>query len=354
MTHKKKHLDKKNRLSNLIIASITALIIAGALVFLIKYSIKVRRYEETNDAQVESHINPVSARASGFISKVLFEEHQAVEKGDTLVILDDREYKVKLQETEAVLENAKSQLEVLQAGIKVAEIGSEVNRNKVSVAQSKLWQQEQDYKRFENLLREEAVTGQAYDRVKTQYEVAQNEFKASQNSLKSNLSKVRELEAKIPLFEADIKRKQAIVEMAEIRLSYTVITSPYSGQTGRKNILEGQQIQVGQALVSIVNENQKWVVANFKETQINGMYAGQAVKIEVDAIEGRTFEGYVEAISSSTGAQFSLLPPDNSTGNFVKIIQRIPVKIKFKDLDLDVLKVGMNVTVLVKKNNSIE
>jgi membrane fusion protein (multidrug efflux system) len=122
---------------------------------------------------------------------------------------------------------------------------------------------------------------------------------------------------------------------------------------GRKTILEGQQIQPGQPLVSIVNEKEKWVTANFKETQVNGMYVGQQVDIQVDAIDDKIYKGRIEAISASTGAKFSILPPDNATGNFVKIIQRVPVKIKFTSTDIDPVKAGMNVLVSVKKEKSI-
>jgi membrane fusion protein (multidrug efflux system) len=160
---------------------------------------------------------------------------------------------------------------------------------------------------------------------------------------------VRELQAKYNSLLAARKRAEALLGLAEINLGYTVITSPYSGYTGRKTILEGQQVQAGQPLVSVVNTNDKWVIANFKETQVQGMYVGQPVQIEADAIADKIFHGKIEAISASTGSKFSLLPADNSTGNFVKIIQRVPVKIIFNDHDVEELKAGMNVKVTVKK-----
>jgi membrane fusion protein (multidrug efflux system) len=162
-------------------------------------------------------------------------------------------------------------------------------------------------------------------------------------------AKITELQSRKPLLAADLKRKTAQLELARINLAYTVIVAPYAGRLGRKTILEGQQIQPGQPLVSIVNEKDKWVTANFKETQINGMYVGQAVDISVDAIDGKVYKGEIEAISASTGAKFSLLPPDNATGNFVKIVQRVPVKIRFIDTDITAIKAGMNVLVSVKK-----
>jgi membrane fusion protein (multidrug efflux system) len=167
--------------------------------------------------------------------------------------------------------------------------------------------------------------------------------------LKTGVNKVRELQARYNSLFAARKRAEALLDLARLNLSYTVITSPYSGYTGRKTILEGQQVQAGQPLVSVVSTDDKWVIANFKETQVHGMQVGQHVEIEADAIPDRTFQGQIAAISASTGSKFSLLPADNSTGNFVKIIQRVPVKIVFTEQDLEALKAGMNVTITVNK-----
>lgn len=328
---------------------IALLVIGTALYFFILYLVNADRYETTNDAQVDSYINPVSARAGGFIKTVLFNEHQQVKMGDTLVILDNREYLQKLKEAEAQLEDTWAQQEILGAAIRSAQTTTLVSRDQINSAKARLWQQEQDVKRFTNLLREEAVTLSDFEQVQTKYDVSHSDYSAAVNSLKASDSKVRELQARYNSLFAARKRAEALLDLAKLNLTYTVITSPYNGYTGRKNILEGQQVQAGQPLVSIVSTNKKWVIANFKETQVNGMYAGQPVQIEADAIPGRTFEGKIEAISASTGSKYSLLPADNSTGNFVKIIQRIPVKIVFTENDLEDLKAGMNVKVRVRK-----
>lgn len=343
-----------NKKSSSAILSITAIVIAiVAVSSFVLYLVEGTNYEETNDAQVESYINPVSARASGYITKVLFEEHQNVKKGDTLVILDNREYTYKVHEAEAVLEDAYAQVKVLEAGINVAQTAISVSRNQIASAKARLWQQKQDNIRYQKLLTDEAVTGQEYEQVKTRYDVAQNDYNATENALVSTESRVQELKTRRALLNADIKRKQAILDLAKINLAYTIITSPYDGKTGRKQILEGQQVQLGQPLVSIVNEKQKWITANFKETQVNGFYIGQPVNIMIDAISGKTFKGSVAAIAGSTGSKFSLLPADNSTGNFVKIIQRIPVKIVFaNNQDMEEFKSGMNVTVEVQNKKS--
>lgn len=325
------------------------LVVVIALIYFVRYLIYTGDYEDTNNAQVESFINPVSARAGGFIKEVLFDEYQPIKQGDTLVILDNREYIQRVKEAEAMLEDTRAQQEILDAGIKSAQTSTLLNRDQINSAKARLWQQEQDVKRFRNLLNEEAVTLSDFEQVQTRYDVSKSDYSAAINGLKTGDSKVRELQARYNSLFAARKRAEALLDLARLNLSYTVITSPYSGYTGRKTILEGQQVQAGQPLVSVVNTDDKWVMANFKETQVYGMYVGQPVQIKADAIPGKTFQGKIETISASTGSKFSLLPADNSTGNFVKIIQRIPVKIILNEHNVEELKAGMNVKVIVKK-----
>ncbi|SDP45430.1 membrane fusion protein, multidrug efflux system [Mucilaginibacter sp. OK268] len=344
--------NQKIHPGNIVITIIAIMVVLAGVYYFIQYWGFSRHYEETNDAQVESYINPVSARAGGYIEQVKFEEHQLVKRGDTLVILDDREYKAQLESAEAAIEDAQAQLTVLTAGIRSSELGTDVNKDQIKGAEAKYVQQQQDIRRYKNLVKEEAATGSDLEQVQARYDVAASDYSAAQNSLKTNQARVAEMKTHFALLKADIKRKQAALDLAWLNLSYTIIRAPYSGRLGRKNILEGQQIQPGQPLVSIINENQKWITANYKETQVEGMYIGQPVDIRVDAINGKAFKGRIEAIAGSTGSRFSLLPPDNSTGNFVKIIQRVPVKIVFEDKDTDQFIPGMNVTVAVKKKAS--
>ncbi|MGA9649172.1 HlyD family secretion protein [Pedobacter sp.] len=325
------------------------LIITCATVYLVRYLMRKNQYTQTNDAQVETFINPVSARAGGFIKKVLFEEHQLVNSGDTLVILEDQEYRQRLNEANAFLEDSRAQQYVLEAGINAAQTSTLVNKDQIQAAHARLVQQQSDIRRYRNLIKEEAVTGADLESVQSRYDVALSDYHAAQSGLKTGNAKVVELRSRKALLDADVKKKLAQLELAKINMNYTVIRAPYSGRMGRKTIQEGQQIQPGQPLVSIVNEREKWVTANFKETQIQGMKVGQSVDIAVDALSDKIYKGKISAISASTGAKFSLLPPDNSTGNFVKIIQRIPVKISFTDLDISEIRSGMNVTVSVHK-----
>lgn len=335
---------------NLIYTLLAVLLVICGVVYLYLYLRKQSAYNETNDAQVDAYINPVSARAGGFIKKVCFEEHQVVQAGDTLVILEDQEYRQKLKESEAFLEDSKAQIVVLNAGILAAQTGTMVNRDQISGARARLIQQQSDIKRYKNLIKEEAVTQSDLESVQARYEVSLSDFHGAQSSLKASVARIAELGSRRALLDADIKKKMAQLELARMNVGYTVIRAPYGGIMGRKTILEGQQIQPGQPLASIVHADQKWITANFKETQIQGMKIGQQVEIEVDAISGKHYRGKVIAISASTGAKFSLLPVDNSTGNFVKIVQRIPVKIAFTDSDTQEIKPGMNVTVWVDKH----
>lgn len=342
-------VKKKKSLADQSITAITLVIVAGILFYLSQFFFKQNQTEETNDAQVEAYVNPVSARVGGYIAQICFEENAIVKQGDTLVVLDDREYRIRVTEAEAALEDSRAQLVVLHTSIRASRTATTVNEDQISSAKARLWQQEQDMKRFRNLLQEEAVTGQEFEQVKARFDVASSEYNASQNTLTTSFSRIRELEAREALLLADIKRKTAQLDFARVNLGYTVVTAPFTGRLGRRTIHEGLQIQPGQPLVSIINEGNKWVTANYKETQVASMQPGQEVTIALDALPGKTYHGVIESIAGATGSKFTLLPPDNATGNFVKITQRVPVKIMLTDRDLGAVKVGMNATVAIAK-----
>jgi membrane fusion protein (multidrug efflux system) len=341
----------KSHPGNIAITIIAVLLAVVGAVYFLNFWIYSRKYLETNDAQVESYINPVSARAGGYIQYVRFNEHQLVKQGDTLVILDDSEYRAQLESAEAAFEDASAQLTVLTAAIRSAETGTQVNEDQINGAKARYVQQQQDIRRYENLVKEEAATGAELEQVKARYDVAESDYSAARHGLTTSKVRIAELKTHFALLRADIKRKAAALKLAKLNLSYTVIRAPYSGRLGRKNILEGQQIQPAQPLVSIINEDEKWITANYKETQVADMYIGQPAEIRVDAIDGKVFKGKIVAVAGSTGSRFSLLPPDNSTGNFVKIVQRVPVKIEFIDKQAERVVPGMSVTVAVRKRS---
>lgn len=343
--------NKKPLITNQIITIVTILVIITGSIYFINYFVQASRFQETNDAQVEAYINPVSARVGGFVKKVWYDEHHNVKAGDTLLTIEDSEYGAKLQEAQAAIDDAYAQLKVLDAGIYAAEVGTTVNQDQISGAKARLLQNQQDIKRYKNLMKEEAVTGAEYEQVKARHDVAESDYNAVKNTLNFSNAKIKEQKSRSALLMADLKKKQAQYELAKINMAYTVVTAPYSGKLGRKTIMEGQQIQAGQPLVYLINEKEKWVTANFMETQVSEMYIGQPVEITIDAMSGKRFEGHIEAISGSTGSKFSMLPPDNSSGNFVKVVQRLPIKIRFNDKDTEAIKVGMNVIVAVKNKS---
>jgi membrane fusion protein (multidrug efflux system) len=310
------------------------------------------RFEETNDAQIEEYINPVTARVSGYVEQIRYEENQDVQPGDTLVVIDNSEYQLHLAEAEAALSNAEAQLAVMHSNIVSSQRAARVNQSQIEAARAKRWKQQQEYARFEKLLAAESATRQQFENVKTALEVAQADYQASQDAYQASLARTRDVQAQQAGIEAEIKRRQALLDRARLDLGYTVITAPYMGKMGRLTIQKGQLIQAGQTLAFIVNQEEgKWVIANFKETQIRNMYVGQPAEIETDAFPGQKFHGKVASLSPATGSRFSLLPPDNASGNFVKITQRIPVRLELTDGQEKTgrLRAGMNAVVSLRK-----
>ncbi|MBC9794773.1 HlyD family secretion protein [Sinomicrobium weinanense] len=325
-------------------------------------------HETTDDAQVEANMSPVIPHVEGYVEKVFVTDNQVVKKGDTLFIIDDRDYKVKLEEARAGLAAAGSQLVVAKAGIgssraNAAASGSQARSalENIETAKTRLWRATSDFERYENLYENHSITAQQYEEAlaakqeaEQQLKILQSQQKASNSQHHAAVSQTEISEKKVAVAEADVKSAQARIDAALLNLSYTIVTAPIDGQLSEVNVQEGQFIRPGQSLFYLVNTKEKWVVANFKETQLNKMRSGQKVVIEVDAYPGQDFEGEISAFSPATGAKFSLLPPDNATGNFVKTVQRLPVKIDFtanNDTEkLKRLRSGMNVIVDVHLN----
>nr|WP_295870658.1 HlyD family secretion protein [uncultured Chitinophaga sp.] len=325
---------------------------AGLCCWGVWYCMRLLRYEETNDAQIEAYINPVSARVSGYISRIRFEENQFVKAGDTLVIIDDRDYAAQASEAAAALDNARAQTPLLESRITTLRNEAAVSAARIDAARARLAHQQQEYTRFANLLAEESTTQQRYDNVKAALDIATSEYQAALRDHASAEARIAEAAHQSAAVAAEIKRREAVAEQHQLSVGYTVIRAPYNGRVGRKNIQEGQLIQAGQPLTFISNDDTpKWVVANFKETQVQQFRTGQPVTITVDAFPGETFHGEIASLSPATGSRYSLLPPDNATGNFVKIIQRIPVRIRLLENPtvLARLVAGMNANVSVSK-----
>ncbi len=323
-------------------------LVAGGL-WILNLFFDFNRYETTNNAQVEAYISSVASRANGYIKEIRFESNQWVHKGDTLVILDDEEYRIKVAQAEADLAIAQGNLRSLEQSVVTSVSNEAATRAKMAGDYAKLQKAEKDYQRFKNMIADSAVTQNQYDQVVSQKESAEAYLKASEQELLSSGSTRKQTTINLDASHATVDRKKADLEAAKLQLSYTIITAPIDGYTGERTISPGQLVTNNQIMVDIVMQHKIWVTANFKETQVEKIKPGQEVNIYVDALDDKKIKGKVLGFSPATGAKFSMVEPDNSTGNFVKITQRIPVKIQFdvKDEELKDIKPGMNVTVEV-------
>jgi membrane fusion protein (multidrug efflux system) len=301
----------------------------------------------TDNAQVRRQIVPINARVQGYIKEIRFDEYSFVHKGDTLIILDDSEYALALAQANAQVQNALSGKSTVNASITTT--ASQINVNEASIEGTRVEMENaaRDLERYQSLLSDKAVTPKQYDDARTKYESLKAKYEMLCRQKQSTVLTKDEKAQQLGQHDASIELARASVELAKLNLSYTVITAPADGYTSRRNLQVGQLVQPGQTLLSIVDENDVWVIANYKETQTSKMKVGDKVKITVDAIPGKTYVGEIEAISNATGAQYSLVPQDNASGNFVKVEQRLPVKIRFtKDNtkeDVSLLRAGLNV-----------
>ncbi len=346
----KQDTSKKTKI--IIINVITFLIIAIAFYWLLTKYFHIGDADYTESAQVEEFINPVNTRVSAYIKEIKFIEHQKVKKGDTLVLLDNREILTQLGQAEAAYASALAAKQVTSSAILTVQNNVSVFESNIEGAKARLWNAEQNINRFKNLLEAEAVTQQQYDQMKTEYRAAKAGYEALTKQKSTTLLSVSEVQTRLALNEADIKRTKAMLDMAKLNLSYTAITAPYDGTMGRRMISEGQLLNPSQQVATIVLDNNKWVTANFLESQMPDITVGTKISMSADALRGQSFEGIVTAISAATGARYSSMPTDNSTGNFVKVQQRIPVRIEFTDAnkkeDVERLKAGMNMNIKVK------
>ncbi len=279
-------------------------------------------YVETDNAQIVGDIYPVISRVPGKVQEVLASDNQNINKGDTLIRLESADYEVRRDIAAAALQNARASVSAAEATASAAA----ATERKLSA----------DLQRNRSLKRQDVISQAEFDAVKAGAESSSAQFAAASSQHRAA--------------EAQVKLKEAELRNAELQLSYTAITAPASGHIAKKGVQPGQYVAPGQQLIALVGSSELWIVANFKETQLNKIAPGLPVTIRVDAYPGIEFNGKVESLSSGTGAQFALLPPDNASGNFVKVTQRIPVKIIFteKPDKSHPLSAGMNVVVEVK------
>ena len=326
-------------------------LLVGGLCYVCSRFMHLGNVEYTDNAQVKQHITPINVRVQGFIKQIRFEEYQTVHKGDTLLVIEDAEFRLRLAQAEADLANALAGQKAMTAGIATTQNNLNVSDAGIEEARVQMENAQRELKRYEQLFQQDAVTRQQYDNVQTAYKAAKARYEQVSRAKQSTALVKTEQTHRLDQNEAGVKLAQAAVELAKLNLSYTVVIATCDGVTGKKDIHEGQLVQPGQTMVDIVDGSDLWVIANYRETQLKHITEGAQVSFTADAVPGVTYQGVVESISDATGASFSLIPQDNATGNFVKVEQRVPVRISLKgnkEEDLRKLRAGLNVECKVK------
>jgi membrane fusion protein (multidrug efflux system) len=336
---------KRPLLMTVLIIVVLVLLVGGTLFWL-----HARQYEGTDDAFIAGHVTPISPKVAALVQDVKVDDNQFVHVGEVLVQLDPRDFEAALRQAKAAEASMRGQLSAAKSNLEVAQANVLEAQAEETVAEVNFQNADQNYKRYQ-ALDQRATSKQQLDNVAAeergnQAQVAQAKAKGLQMQ-----AQVISAQSQVEVAQANVDRAVADTQQAELNLSYCTIVSPQDGYITRKNVEPGSYVQVGQVLFSTVPTN-VWVVANFKETQLDLMRPGQPVDIHVDAYPDKTFHGQVNSIQAGTGSSFSLLPPENATGNYVKVVQRVPVKIIFDEGDTHdpnhILGVGLSVEPEVK------
>ena len=322
-------------------------IIAAGIIWVSAHFFHLGNVEWTDNAQVRRNIVPINSRVQGYIERICFNDFEEVHKGDTLVVIENSEHLLRVAQANAAYQRSLVENTAMGTTISTTESNLSVNDAAIDELKVRLIQAETDYRRYEELLAQKAVTRQQYENVKTNYDAMKAKYDMLLRQKNSTRLVKTEQTQRLDQRKADIEAAKAALDLAQLNLSYTVVTSPCDGIASKKNIQIGQLIQPGQNLLSLVESDKVWVVANYKETQMEHIKDGLEVKIKVDAVPNIIYKGIVTSISNATGAQYSAIPVDNATGNFVKVKQRVPIRIDFSaDNSLEALKrlsSGMNV-----------
>ncbi len=307
-------------------------------------------HETTDNAQIETQITPVLPRVAGFVKNIAVKDYDSVKTGQLVVELDDAELQTQLLEMEADYRQAEVDVINAKAALNNAIVTLRVNKGNIDLSQMRRKKAEDDLKRDQNLYADQAITKKQVDDSKFNVESTSQQVENSKTDLIAAQSKIAVLEAGVQKAAAGLDVKKAKIEQTKLKITYTKIYAPQAGKIGKKNVSAGQYVQAGTPLFSIVNDTTYWIIANFKENQLKKLYPGKEVDIEIDAFPDLKIKGVIESLSEATGAKFSLLPPDNASGNFVKVTQRVPVKIQIKDIEKyrNMLRAGLSVFVVAE------
>jgi len=362
MAAKQKNAEGAPRKRNYgFIIVLLVLVLGGGWFGITKYQ-HAQHHAETDDAQVEANISPVIPRIAGYVREVRVKDNQHVKKGDTLMILDDRDLKLRLEQAQAALATAQSNLGAARANTSASQANVSTSRASIATIDAQIqtadvsvWRTTQDYNRYANLIKDHSVTQQQYEQAlaakqtaERQLDVLKEQKKQASEQTSAVASQSSATSTQIGIADATIKQREVDVDDARLNLSYTIITASEDGLISKVPVQVGQYVQAGQSLFSVVLNDDIWVIGNYKETQFNRIRIGQKALVEADAFPGHEFEARVASFAPATGARFALLPPDNASGNFVKVVQRLPIKVEFTsktDTLARQLRPGMNVNV---------
>jgi membrane fusion protein (multidrug efflux system) len=308
------------------LCAVGGLILTGATLWFIDNA----GYETTDDAAVEAHVIQVSAKISAHVKAVHFDDNYQVKRGDLLIELDPRDYQVSFASAEANLASGQSRLKEAEAQQNVAQAGLGQAKADLVSAQATADNAEADIKRNEKLYQTRVIDRREYDASVAETKTAAANVESATKKVASQEAQVRLTSAQYVTASSEEKQAEAQLQQAQLQLSYCKIFAPFTGRVTKKSVEPGNYVQPGQTFFSLVPP-EVWVIANFKETQLKQMKVGQSVSVRVDAMPGHDFKAHVESFQVGTGSRFTLLPPENATGNFVKIVQRVPVKIVFNE-----------------------
>jgi len=353
MAKTEKKIKRKNKLYLTLLNAFVFIVTLLVIWFIMKNYLHINDDTYVNDAQVKAYISPINSRVPGYIEEIRFTEHQEVKKGDTLVILDRSEFDNAVAQAQAGLSQALANKVSAQSSVARVSTGESTVTANIFGVQAQLDNAKADLARYQNLLDNDAVTLQQYQQVETQVKTLQSQYNAMREQKNTARLTTDETQSKIAISDAQIEAAEATLSRAQLNLNYTVVTAPEDGIMGRRPITTGQFIQPGQQIAALVQEDSKWVEANLLETQLPLVKVGDVITFTIDAMGKTKFEGKIASISAATGAEYSAIPTDNSSGNFVKVQQRIPVKIEFTNNNdqkvIDNVRVGMNVVMTLNE-----
>lgn len=341
-------VEKKRRFKPIYVI-LPLLLIGGALYGYPKVQHAVN-YESTDNAQIETNAIPVLSRVAGYIDSVAVSDYTEVKKGQVVLTLDDREAQLAIAQAEADLLQAQADLAAARASLSTVGSSRNVAAANADVLRTRLQKAQTDVRLDEALFADGAITRRQLDDSRAALETAQKSLAAgNQQTVQASVQGATS-NAQIQKAQALIETRKAALDKAKLQLSYVTVAAPATGRIGKTALQPGQFIQPGQPLFTIVNNEQFWVIANFKETQLAKLKIGQPVEIEVAGYPDKKFSGKITSFSEATGAKTSLLPPDNASGNYIKVTQRVPVKIDIDNVNgvRDILKAGLSVNVDVK------